>query len=47
MQAENALSVRFGQLAWEGSIADILAVHARFSWDHPMDGDYLTVHRAR
>lgn len=40
--ADSILFVRFGQLAWDCPLADILAVHARFGWEHPMDGDYLT-----
>lgn len=42
MQLENALSVRFGQLAWGQSVQDIAALHSRFGWEHPMDGDYFT-----
>lgn len=41
MTSESALSVRFGQLAWFHSVADINALHKRFGWEHPMDGDYL------
>lgn len=41
MRSESALSVRFGQLAWRQTVTNIAAVHERFRWEHPMDGDYL------
>lgn len=42
MRPDSALFVRFGQLAWAQPVKNIAAVHERFGWEHPMDGDYLT-----
>ena len=40
MHSDSVLSIRFGQLAWRCTAGDIQALHARFGWEHPMDGDY-------
>lgn len=39
---QSVLEVRFGQLAWDRRVDEVRVVYARFGWEHPMDGDYMS-----